>query len=646
MRSTFALLAIFFLQGCEQQSLPTDSDLTAETIAYNNQFDANITSNDVTLSQRGLIASTNGKVVNDAGEEVWNLDNYAFLESDKRDDRINPSLWRQAKLNTKAGLYRVNDNIFQLRGFDLANLSLVKSDNGYILVDPLTSIETANTALDFAELHIDDFSVSAIIVTHSHIDHFGGIKPVLDRYGDVPIYAPAGFLEEALSENIFAGIAMQRRAEYMYGRTLPQSAQGHIDNGLGKMVPFNPEVSIAAPTVEVTQQFENHTIDGVTVDFFTVSGSEAPAEFVFYFHRDRAFMGAELVSQNQHNVYTLRGAKVRDARLWANFIDDIDQRWGAESDIYFASHHWPIWGTDQIREFLKVQRDTYRYIHDQTLRWANQGYNPIEIAEKVKLPDALMKHVSARGYYGTVSHNVRAVYQFYFGFYDGNPANLEPLSSKESARRHVELMGGRDNTLLACKEALANDELKWGSTLCNYLVINDPDDIDARETLAAIYTQRGYRAESGPWRNVFLSGAMELKEGPKYQAIDMSKVSEMLKAMPISYFLDTISVRIKAENAIDHDLDLVLSISDINEHHHLTLSNGVLIHRPIDKVDSPTAQIITTHELLVQLMTGAAGISELMGEQFSVEGSRLHVLSFLRLIDQPDGKFPLVHRHD
>ncbi len=421
---------------------------TQTTISANTKLGAQLNlddQQDFNDATRGLIAAPPSlQVAGPGNSPVWDMPAFDFVKGEAP-DTVNPSLWRQATLNNNHGLYKVTDGVYQLRGFDISNMSLIEGHTGWIVVDPLTTRETAAAAIAFAREHLGNKPVSAIIFTHSHIDHFGGVLSVLGAGENTEIVAPVGFMEEATSENVIAGTTMSRRSMYMYGSQLERSPRGHIDSGLGKG-PALGSPGIAAPTRTITTTGETLTIDGVDFIFQNAPGSEAPAELTFYLPQHKAFCGAEVVSRNMHNLYTLRGAQVRDARKWSQYIDEAMSLF-PDTEVYFASHHWPMWGNAAIMDFLKKQRDGYRFIHDQTLRLAAQGYTPKEIAEQLEMPASLRSSFPNRGYYGTLKHNAKAVYQRYFGWYDGNPANLDPLPPAEAAQHYVAMMGGADAIL-------------------------------------------------------------------------------------------------------------------------------------------------------------------------------------------------------
>jgi alkyl sulfatase BDS1-like metallo-beta-lactamase superfamily hydrolase len=597
-------------------------------------------------AQRGLIASHPNLVVkSETGETIWDMPAYAFLEGEAPPASINPSLWRQARLNNIHGLFEVVPGIHQLRGHDLANMTLIDGESGWIVVDPLTAKETAAAAIAFAREHLGNKPVSAIVFTHSHVDHFGGVLGVLSaeeaRERNVPIIAPEGFIEEATSENIIAGVTMGRRSQFMYGARLPRNERGHVGSGLGKE-PAYGRFGILPPTFVVSETPTEHTIDGLKFVFQYAPGSEAPAELTFYLPDLGVFCGAEVVSHNMHNLYTLRGAKVRDALRWSGYIDEILRMFG-EAKVYFGSHHWPIWGNDRVRDFLEKQRDMYKFIHDQTLRGALLGYTPREIAERIELPAELQTSFPNRGYYGTLKHNAKAVYQRYFGWFDGNPANLDPLPPVEAGKKYVELAGGPSALLDNAKAAYERGEYRWTAEVLNHLVFAEPENDEAKALLADTYDQLGYQAESGPWRDVYLTGAFELRHGGPSVGVDLSGALDMLQHAPIARFLDAMAARLDPKKAAGKEMRVNLVFTDTGDSHVLEVSSSVLRHyaRELDPDAGVTLKITKT--LFLRMLTGNAGLKEtLFGDELSVEGSRLDLVSFFRLFDETKGTFNIV----
>ncbi len=614
---------------------------------------------DFTNARKGLIAKEDSLVTQHLqGGAVWNMPEYDFIDAngEHAPASVNPSLWRQAALNNINGLFKVTDGIYQLRGYDLANMTIIESDNGWIIVDPLTSRETASKAFLFAQQHLGRKTVKAILFTHSHIDHFGGVQGVLQHLTDdeksaLRIIAPAGFEEEATSENIIAGTAMSRRAMYMYGKRLARNERGHVGTGLGKGPAFGT-FGIQSPTELIHKTDTQLTIDGIPFVFQTVSGSEAPAEFTFYLPKQNAFCGAELLSNNMHNLYTLRGAKVRDARIWSGFIEEARNKF-ATADVYFASHHWPLWGQDNVNEFLEKQRDTYQFIHDQSVRMLNQGYTPNEIAENLKMPAALNKDFHNQGYYGTLKHNAKAVYQNYLGWFTANPAKLDPLPEQEASIRYVEMMGGVENILQKAQsqfDAAANMDAqdgskayRWLAELLNHAVFAEPDNAQAKGLLAKVYDQLGYQAESAPWRDFYLTGAYELRQGAPDVGISPAVMKEVLLKTPVANFFDSMAVRLLADKAEGVSTTVKITFTDLNESYLLTVHNSVLRHNKVAADAKADATLTLTQPLFVSIIVGEAGLKDtLFSDDLSIEGSKLDLISFFSMLDKPMGTFNIV----
>ena len=466
---------------------------------------------------RGLIGSLVPCVVTAAdGRVVWDNDAYAFLDGECP-ATANPSLWRQSQLCAQQGLYQVTDGIYQVRGLDLSNMTLVEGDEGVIVIDPLISKETAAAALALYREHRGDRPVTAVIYTHAHGDHFGGVHGV---YRDgVPIVAGHGFMEAAVAENVYAGGAMNRRAEYMYGAQLEKGPAGQIGAGLGQTTSLG-SIGLIPPTLEITHTGQEETLDGVRIRFQMTPGTECPVEMNFLFPDKRALCMAENATHNLHNLLTLRGAVVRDARIWAHYLNEAINLFADDMDLAFASHHWPMWGRDRVVTYLSQQRDLYAYLHDQTLRLMNQGYTGIEIAEMVEMPPALEKSWHTHGYYGSVSHNVKAIYQRYLGWFDGNPAHLWPHPPVEAGTRYVEAFGGADVVIGKAQGYIDGGDLRFAVELLNHVVFADDTNTRARELLAGVYDTLGYGAENGTWRNFYLQGAYELRHGVQAAALD------------------------------------------------------------------------------------------------------------------------------
>jgi alkyl sulfatase BDS1-like metallo-beta-lactamase superfamily hydrolase len=484
-----------------------------------------------------------------------------------------------------------------------------------------------------------------VIFTHSHLDHFGGIEGVItvDEIAKrkVPVVAPTRFLEEATSENVLAGIAMRRRAEFMYGLRLPRGPRGHVDTGLGK-APAVGSIGMAAPTELIGKTPTELVLDGVRFVFQYTPESEAPAEMTFYLPEKKAFCSAEIVTHTMHNLYTLRGAKVRDALRWSGYIDEALVRFG-DAEVMFASHSWPIWGNTRIADYLAKQRDTYKYIHDQTLRLANKGATSREIAEQLELPSSLRPSFGNRGYYGTVRHNAKAVYQWYFGWYDGNPANLDPLPPAEAGAKYVEFMGGAAAVLEKAQVSVDAGDYRWAATVLDHLVFAEPGNTQARELLARCYDQLGYRAESGPWRDVYLSGAFELRHGEPTDSAGLSGAAQLLRYTPLDRFFDSMAARLDGPKADGEKLAVNFVFTDMGESYRLWIENAVLHHRRGEPDPNANVTVHMTKSLLLRLALGQAGVRELVfSKEIDVDGSRTDLLRFFSLLDAPDPNFAIV----
>ncbi len=658
-KTVFTLGIITALWGCGQNNDETgSSDQVADehgftpATSYTKQHQHSVLESlpfedteDFSQSKRGFIGSIPGlQVKNAQGGTIWDTTAYDFVQGDAPDS-VNPSLWRQASLNNLHGLYQISDKIYQVRGFDLANMTVIEGQTGWIIVDPLTTAETAKVALDFVNEKLGERPVSAILFTHSHIDHFGGALGIVSNdelaQRPIPIVAPAGFMEEATSENVVAGMAMGRRSMFMYGKRLPKSERGHIGSGLGKEPAFG-SFGILEPNLTISEPTETHVIDGVDFEFQVVSGSEAPSEFTFYIPKYKAWCGAEMVSRTMHNLYTLRGAKVRDALKWSSYINDAIE-YAEKSELYFGSHHWPIWESDKIINFLKAQRDTYKYIHDQSVRMLNAGLTPDEIAEELTLPPSLAKNFSNRGYYGTVKHNAKAIYQGYMGWFDGNPAHLDPLPRTVSSSKYIDMMGGADQVLSKAQESFDRGEYRWVAELLNHLVFSEPDNQAARALLANTYDQLGYQAESGPWRDVYLTGAYELRHGGPEKGVDIAMMKGVLREAPVENFFISMASRLIGPDAFGEDYKINITFTDLNENYVLWIENAVLHHQKADVAGDADATLKVTHELFLNMAIGEAGIKDtLFSDDLEVEGSTLDLVNFFRLFDQPKGVFNIV----
>lgn len=599
---------------------------------------------DFELAGRGFIASfPDGVIEDEDGGPAYDYGVYDFLAGDAP-DTVNPSLWRQSQLNAKHGLFEVVDGIYQVRGYDLSNITFIRGDTGWIVVDPLISKETAKRSLDLVNQELGERPISAVIYTHSHADHFGGVRGIIS-YEDVDngteIIAPVGFVRETVSENVLAGNAMGRRASYMFGGLLPRSPEGQVGVGLGQAISTGTPGMIR-PTIIVDHTGQTETIDGVEMNFILTLGAEAPAEFMFYLPKYKAFCQAEIINRTLHNMYTPRGAKVRDGRLWSQYIDQAVYMFADKTDVSFGSHHWPTWGTEEVTVFWERQRDLYRYIHDQTLRLANQGYTMHEIPDALDLPDGIAKSFYNRGYYGTVSHNSKAQYQLYFGYFDGNPANLDPLGPVDAGKKFVAYMGGAENVIAKAREDFDRGEFRFAATALNHVVFADPENQEAANLLADIYAQLGYMAESGSWRDFYLTGAQELRNGVAELPTPDTSSLDMVRALPLDLFFDLMAVRLNGPKAAKKDRKLNFVISDTGETALLFVSNGTLHYRMGHSDDkAPTFNIES--EALVELNAKLKTSGELMKEgRVKIDGNPLAVKGFFDLIEEPEYWFEIV----
>ncbi|MEU3607652.1 alkyl sulfatase dimerization domain-containing protein [Streptomyces sp. NPDC035033] len=591
-------------------------------------------------ADRGFIAALAPGVVEAAdGRVIWDNDAYRFLEADCP-DTAHPSLWRQGRLAARQGLYEVTEGAYQVRGLDISNMTIAEGDRGVIVIDPLISAETAAAALALYKEHRGDRPVTGLVYTHSHGDHFGGARGVLAHGTEegVPVIVPAGFLEHAVSENVYAGGAMGRRGSYMYGVMLPKSPEGQIGVGLGQATSTGT-FSLVPPTLDITRTGREETVDGVRMVFQLTPGTEAPAEMNFLFPDHRALCLAENATHTLHNVLTLRGALVRDARIWARYLDEAIEYFHGRYDVAFASHHWPTWGHDDVVRFLSEQRDVYAYLHDQTLRMLNEGLTGAEIAETIQLPPALEKAWHARGYYGSLSHNAKAVYQRYLGWFDSNPAHLWEHPPVELARRYVDVAGGPVEAVAKARKYADAGDPRFAATLLNHVVFADPDDQEARHALAEVYTRLGQGAENATWRNFYLTGAKELRDGPRAEIVDLAS-PEMLMALTVPMLLDSLAIRIDGPRAWDDDLTIDLVVTEPEAErarHRLTLHHGALTHREITAPRTPPGLVLTlTKRQLLGVLAGqgAGGIA--------TEGDPALLERLFSFLTKPDPNFPIV----
>lgn len=552
---------------------------------------------------RGHIADLpdDGRILNETGGATWDLSAYQWVHGDCP-DTVHPSLHRQTQLLAIGGLFEVCDGVYQVRSADLANMTLIEGERGVIVVDPLTAPVTAAAALGLYRSHRGDRPVTAVVITHSHVDHFGGIRGVVTDEmveGGVDIIVPIGFAEAAISENVLAGNVMTRRASYMYGMLLPKGPTGMVSPGLGLGIPLAPQ-SFMMPTVEIADPIETMTIDGVEFTFMLAPDTEAPAEMLFHLPGHRALCSAEDATHTLHNLYTLRGAKTRDAKSWAYYINRAIELFGSQTDVVFAQHHWPTWGNERAIGFLESQRDAYKYLHDQTLRMANKGMTMLEIAEEMEFPGELGRAWCNRSYYGSLSHNAKAVYNFYLGWFDGNPSTLHQLPPEPASKRYVEYMGGADTVLERARVDFEAGDYRWVAQVLNHVVFADPSNQAARELLADTLTQLGYQTENGVWRNFYLTGAQELRGGVLDLGPRPIASPDTFAAMSIAMVLDLMAMRLNGPDATGRHIRLNVSIGSAatddgagNEERYFVEVNRSVLNHTADRSedDAPTLRI-------------------------------------------------------
>jgi len=600
---------------------------------------------DFEFAERGFIATRTDPVIpHDGGGVTSDLRGYDFLAGPPA-PTVNPSLWRQAQIITKHGLFKVMDGIYQVRGFDVSTVTFIDAGEGWIVVDPLTGVEQARAAFELVAEHLGARPVLAVIYSHSHTDHYGGVRGIVSpedvASGKIPVIAPEGFLKEAVSENIIAGPAMLRRARFQFGGTLPRGPEGEVTSGLGPGIPTGTP-SLIAPTVDITHTGQVLTIGNVTFEFQVTPETEAPAEMNFYLPAKRAVFMAENANLTMHNLLPARGALVRNAKNWADYLTEAIRLFAGRSEVMFAAHGIPRFGQEHITAFLRSHRDAYKYLHDQTVRLMNNGLTPTEIAEEIRLPESLSNQWYNRGYYGTMSHNSKAVYQRYLGWYDANPVNLWRLPIEEESARYVEAMGGAAAVLARGREAAANGDLRWAATLLNHVIFAGGETAEAREALAGVYTQLGYAAEAGSWRNIYLNGAQELRaeaQPPKPAPFR----PEVLGAATTAMILDVAAVRLNPEKANGLEFTINLELTDRKEQVVLSLANCVLVHE--EGVSEPSADAtlrLTRPEMLMTLF-GVVPVDTLVGSgAIAVEGEVSHYAALAAAIEAPIANFNIV----
>ena len=643
------LAAALFAAAPLSQSFAQSKDAEPASRAVNDTFLKTLPFNDradFEDAKRGFIATLPDGIIPGLGDKpAFDTKQYDFLKSDQVPPTVNPSLWRQAQLNAINGLFKVTERVYQVRGLDLANLTIIEGESGLILIDPLLSNETAKAALDLYLKNRPAKPVAAVIYTHSHADHFGGAKGVITeedaKSGKVKVIAPDGFMEHAVAENVIAGNAMSRRAQYQFGSALPVGDRAQIDTGLGKAL-ARGSISLIPPNDVIKQAYETRTVDGVDIEFHLVPGSEAPSEMIMYFPQFKLLNMAEDATHNMHNLYTLRGAEIRDGRLWSRYIGDAITRYGDKTDVVIAQHHWPMWGGERIVAFLSKQRDLYKFIHDQTVRLLNHGLTSTEIAEQLKLPPSLANDWAARGYYGTLSHNAKAVYQFYLGWYNANPADLNPLPRAEEAKKQVEYMGGADATIKRAREDYKAGQYRWIASVMSKVVFADPANKEARALGADALEQLGYQSEAATWRNAYLLGALELRNGVGPQPPALVN-AELLKGISIDLAFDFLGVRLNAAKAEGKKIVINWTFTDLNQTYVMNLENSALTHTSGKLSDKADASVTLTRAALDAItLKQRTFLGSVLTGDVSVGGNPLKLRELFGLLDEFSTGFEIV----
>ncbi len=617
-------------------------DATATTRDQNQSVAASLPFGD-TLdfedASRGFIASLpEVDIRNEQGRVVYSLRDYAFLSHEAAPPTVNPSLWRQARLNMHHGLFQVTDRIYQVRGFDISNMTIIEGDQGLIIIDPLVSAETARAALDLYTAHRGQRPISAVIYSHSHVDHYGGVKGVIDEAdvhaGKVIVIAPDRFLEEITQENVLVGGPMIRRAQFQFGATLFKGPRGQVDAGLGK-VTSRGRVTLIAPTQIIREPVEVHTIDGVEILFQLTPDTEAKAEMHMYYPGLKALNLAENATHNLHNIYPIRGAQVRDANAWAKYINEARDRYATEAEVVFAQHHWPVWGQSRIMDYLAKQRDAYKYLHDQTVRLINHGLKSTEIAEQLTLPRSLETEWSVRGYYGTYSHNAKSIYQRYVGWYDANPAHLNPLPPSEHGAKLVEYVGGEAAAIAKARADFAKGEYRWVAEIMTEVIFANPANQEARHLAADAMEQLGYQAESATWRNAYLQGAYELRNGTPQNLMRAPVSSDVVNALSVPLFFDYLGVRLNGPKAEGQHIVINWVFPDLSERYVLNLENCALTYLADRTADHAHVTVTLARPVLNQILLRQITLADAIRDDvIALEGDAEKLSELFALIDE------------
>jgi alkyl sulfatase BDS1-like metallo-beta-lactamase superfamily hydrolase len=646
-------LALAASTASAQSQAPASKDATAATRAVNQAAQAELPMSDTQSfedARRGLIEALGDQVILGTGARpVWSLRGYEFLGREEAPDTVNPALWRHARVNMASGLFKVVDRVYQVRGLDLSNMSIIEGDTGLIVIDPLVTAETAKAAMDLYFKHRPRKPVLTLIYSHSHSDHFGGARGVVSAQdvaaGVVRVIAPTGFLEEVVGETVIAGNAMFRRAQYQFGPLLPRGEKGQVDAGLGKALPALPfgTATLIPPTQLIDQPVETHRLDGVDIVFELTPGAEAPAEMIMYYPQFRVLNMAEIATQSMHNLLPMRGALVRDALSWSKYIGGALQRYGAQSDVVIAQHNWPVWGSERVQDFLKKQRDTYKFIHDQTVRLMNHGYVATEIADAIKIPPSLAQDWSTHPFYGQLKNNIRAVYQRYLGYFDGNPATLEALPPVAAAKKAVEYMGGADAVLKRAHDDFARGEYRWVAQVGSQVVFADPTNQEARGLTADAYEQLGYQMESATARNAFLQGAWELRNGVPKLPARVPGSPDVIRALTLDMFFDYLGVRLDGDKAQGKTIVLNWDFTDTQQRYVLTLEHSALTYVADAQAPAADATLTLTRAALDDIsLQNTTFPAALQSGRITIAGQREKLGELLGMLDTFVPAFPTV----
>lgn len=649
-RKVVAIVACMLLSGCSllffsAAGWATDPKaVDAKTREMNSRLPQGLSDDreENEFALRGLIASDPAPDIRDVNNKpVWDMKRYEFLAGDTPAPvTVNPALWRHAQRNRIHGLFKVADGIYQVRGYDISNITFIEGKTGYIVVDPLISVESARAALDLVYRHLPKRPVTAVIYTHSHVDHWGGVKGVVSeediKARKVRILAPEGFTREAINENVMARNAMGRRATYMFGSILQKGPTGQVDAGIGKTA-SSGTVSFIMPNEEIKQHIQEVTIDGVPFIFQQVPGTEAPVEMNFYLPKQKALCIAEITTASLHNLLTPRGAQVRDGLAWSKAIAEAIDLFGSDAEVLFPTHHWPRWGKENIISYLKKQRDMYKYIHDQTLRLMNQGYTMTECAEMIQLPQSLAGQWYNREFYGTVNFNVKAVYQRYLGWFDGNPANLHPLPPEEASRKYVDFMGGSQTVLKQARESMKKGEYRWVAQVVNHVVFAEPENREARELQADALEQLGYQSESPVWRNFYLTGAKELRDGVDRNIPVQTGSIDIIGSLPLETFFDFMAIRLNGSKAAEKQMTVNWVFTDVNQTFAVTLENSVLNYKRGRAAADAVATVTITRAVLDRIAANQATFpGRILAGDIQIDGSKLKFLEMMSCLDDFD----------